>query len=50
MGRKNRNIVKGKNSGKRFHNRDTYEPVDGAEVQFFINEDARMFGRRRVGA
>ena len=43
MARKNRNNIKGKNGGRRFDNRDTYEPVDEQAVRFLINEDARVF-------
>ena len=43
MARKNRNTIKGKNGGRRFDKRDTYEPVDEDVVRFLINEDARVF-------
>lgn len=47
MARKNRNSVKGRNSGRKFDKRDTYEPLDEAIVRFLLNEDARVFGKVR---
>lgn len=48
MARKNRNSVKGRNSGRKFDKRDTYEPVDEEAVRFLLNEDARVFGRVKM--
>jgi hypothetical protein len=47
MSRKNKNSVKGKNSGRKFDKRGRYEPVDSEQVRYLINEDARVFGRVR---
>jgi hypothetical protein len=45
MGRKNHNHTKGKNAGRKYRHRDTYEAVDPEAVRYLINEDARVFGR-----
>lgn len=49
MSRKNRNSVKGKNSGRKFDKRDRHEPVEADSVWYLINEDARVFGRVKGG-
>ena len=42
MARKNRNSVKGKNSGRKFDGREMFEEIDGAGLLAVVNSNTKI--------